>query len=358
MSRVISHLRRNWGKYLFFSSVTSFGGHFGYRRYCDDQTMRRLGREAFAFQDKRHQVAEPLEKVFVLFNPSANRGKARKHFHRFAEPILYLAGSDVTIIELQSENHLREMVNYLPPSVGSVLVAGGSGTLLNVVTALLRRKDHLREWDKVPIGFIPLGYRNGLRSKILSQEYKSRSEEIGRSVIACLEGRSEMVDVMELITEEGKRVYALGDVLWGPLVEGTLVANRYSLLGPLRGFFGFLRHAFRLATSEEIGIDRNGKEEKSELSAFAISAQNGFLKFKSWSKIESKLEFAKLGAKQTSYQSPADFLYNQTGTNLSSVRIRPIRDARYWYHIDGEEFEPFPVEIRILKNKLHFFTDK
>lgn len=358
MSRATSHLRRNWGKYLFLSSVISIGGYFGYRRYNDDQIMRRLSREAFAFQDKRHRVAEPLEKVFVLFNPSAGRGKARKLFHRFAAPILYLAGSDVTIIELESESHLREMVNYLPPNVASILVAGGSGTLLNVVTALLRRKDRLREWHKVPIGFIPLGYRNGLASKILSQEYESRSEQIGRSVIACLEGRSQPVDVMELATEEGKRVYAMEDVLWGPLVEGTLVANRYWLLGPLRGFFGFLRHAFKLATNEEIGIYRNGREENSELSAFAISAKNGFLELKSWNKIESKFDFAKFGAKQTTYQSPADFLDNQTGTNLSSVSIRPIRDARYWYYIDGEEFEPFPVEIKILKNKLNFFTDK
>ena len=317
--------------------------------------MRKLSREAFVFQHQPHKVVEPLDKVFVLFNPSANGGKAKKHFYRFAAPLLYLAGSDVTIIELESESHLREMVEYLPPNVASILVAGGSGTLLNVVTALLRRKDHLREWDKVPIGFIPLGRRNVLGSKILSRQYKLRSEQIGRSVIACLEGNSEPVDVMELVTEEGKRVYALGEVLWGPLVEGTIVANRYSLLGPLRGFFGFLRHAFKVATSEEIGIDGN---EKCELSAFAISAKNGFLRFKSWNKIESKLEFAKLGTRQTSYQSPADFLDNQTGTNLSSVRIRPIRDARYWYHIDGEEFEPFPVEIRILKNKLHFFTAK
>ncbi|KAI6646759.1 Acylglycerol kinase, mitochondrial isoform X1 [Oopsacas minuta] len=358
MSRVISHFRRNWGKYLFLSSVTSIGSYFGYNRYCDTMIMSQLCRQASRFQAQRHEVAEPLEKVYVLFNPSANRGKARKHFNRYAAPILYLSGADVTILELESEQHLREMVNYLPPNTGSIIVAGGSGTLLNVVTALLRRNDHLKEWDKVTLGFIPLGYRNGLRGKIMSNEYQSRAERIAKSVLVCLEGRSKPVDVMELITEEGKTVYAMTDVLWGPLVEGTLVANRYGLLGPLRGLFGYLRHAFKSSTNEEIGIDKNDKQQNLEISGLAVSAKNGKLSFRIWEKIESKLEFAKFGAKQMSYKTPADFLEYKLSTPINELKIQPIRDSDYWFHIDGDEFEPYPVQIRILNNKIKFFTDE
>ena len=361
VSRATSHLRRNWGKYLFLSTATFIGGYLAYGRYRDHLIMSELCRQACSYQARKHKVTQPLEKVFVLLNPSANRGKARKQFDRFAAPLLYLSGFDVTVVELDSETHLREVVSYLPPNTSKLLVAGGSGTLLNTVTALLRRKDTLREWDSVSIGYIPLGYRNTLRDKILSGGHRSKAEGIGGSVMAVLEGRTKPIDVIELTTQDDKKVFALSGLIWGPLVEGVIVANGYSLLGPLRGLFGFLRHAYRLSCTEEISIETKGTEFNTELSAIAISTKNGFLELKTWDKINSKRQFVKLGAKQISYTFPAQFLENSihsVSTNLCGIKLKPIRDEDYWYHIDGEEFESFPIKIKILKNKLRFFTNK
>ena len=361
VSRVTSHLRRNWGKYLFLFSATSVGGYFGYGRYRDHLVMSELCRQACVYQAGRHEVSQPLDKVFVLFNPSANRGKARKLFNRFAAPLLYLSGCDVTVIELDSETHLREVVSYLPPNTSSLLVAGGGGTLFNAVTSLLRRKDTLRRWDQVPIGYIPLGERNTLRDRILSGGYRSKAEGIGRSVLAVLQGRSHPVDVMELTTQDGKKVFAISELIWGPMVEGSILANRYSLLGPLRGLFAFLRQGYKFSCSEEISIETAGTERNVELSAIAISTNKGFLELKTWDSVASKRQFAKLGAKQMSYCFPAQFLENSSHsvrTNLGGIKLQPIRYEDYWYHIDGEEFESFPIQINILKNKLLFYTDK
>ena len=361
VSRATSHLRRNWGKYLFLSSATSIGGYFAHRHYTDHLIMSALCRRACEYQARRHEVAQPIEKMFVLLNPSANHGKAKKHFYRFAAPLLYLSGWDVTVIELDSETHLREVVSYLPPNTSSLLVAGGAGTLLNTVTALLRRKDTLKKWHSVPIGYIPLGERNPLRDRILQGDRGSRAEGIGGAVLAVLRGRTQAVDILELTTEEGKKVFALSELIWGPLVEGSIVANRYSLLGPLRGLFGFLRHSYKFSCSEAVSMETGDAKWNLELSAMSISTNRGYLELKTWDGTSSKRQFAELGAKQVSYTFPAQSLENSihsTRTNLGGIKLQPIKSEDYWYHIDGEEFESLPIQISILRDKLRLYTNK
>ena len=359
MSRIVTHCRKHWGKYLFFSSVGTVGFYFAYNRYRDNMTMSELCREARLFHDRRHVTSEPLDKVFVLFNPAANRGKARKQFQRFATPLLYLSGADVTVIELDSEKHLREVVSYLPPNTSSVLVAGGSGTLLNVCTALLRRKDRLRDWGSVPIGVIPLGYSNGLWSRLSPSPYKSTANKIGRSILAILSGHSRPVDVMELTTEDGKKVYSLTGLSWGPLVEANIIANRFSLLGPMRGFFGFLRYAYRGELTRSVVIAGKGDEGERRVSALSIFPRNGVLELKTWENIDSKYTFAKQGASQTSYLTTEDFLDKSGNFSISylpEIKLQPTGVVDSWYHIDGEEFEAFPIDIRILPKKLQFYA--
>ncbi|KAG8535777.1 hypothetical protein GDO81_027809 [Engystomops pustulosus] len=49
-----------------------------------------------------------------------------------------------------------------------IIVAGGDGTLQEVVTGLLRRTDQ-DSFSKIPIGFIPLGTTNTLSQTLYPQ---------------------------------------------------------------------------------------------------------------------------------------------------------------------------------------------
>lgn len=90
--------------------------------------------------------------VTVILNPNANRRKATKNFEKYCAPILHLAGIYVDIVQTESEGHARTLMENLN-NTDAVVVAGGDGTLSEVVTGLLRRDDVIaRNSNHVPIG--------------------------------------------------------------------------------------------------------------------------------------------------------------------------------------------------------------
>lgn len=100
-----------------------------------------------------HEKILPSENprlVTVILNPSANKRKAIKQFEKYCAPILNLAGICVDIVQTESEGHAKTLVEKLDPC-DAIVVAGGDGTLSEVVTGVLRHYGEQKN-KLMPIG--------------------------------------------------------------------------------------------------------------------------------------------------------------------------------------------------------------
>lgn len=327
--------------------------------------------KARKFGDRPQHVTTPLDRVYVFWNTSANNGKSRKQFDRYAKPLLNVSGLDIIVINMDSEDQVKELINYLPPRTKSIIVAGGSGTLMNVVTAVMKRSVNVVDLKKIPIGFIPLGYRNAISNKLYSEGYAHTAERIATAVLSLMEGRTHFVDLIEITTDHGKKVYCLNDIVWGSLVEATISANRYFLFGPLRGLFGYLRRSMKreicypAQVSCSLASEVDTKEYPERFSGVAISVtgeeeEERHLELKLWGEYESNVEFVKQGLNQYSYRDKSEELFrnkNYISHIADTVRLVPGTVDSSMYFVDGEEYEAFPITVTLLPKRLQFFTD-
>lgn len=88
--------------------------------------------------------------VTVIINPNANKRKATADFEKYCAPLLHLAGIFVEIINTESEGHAKTLINTLG-GTDAIVVAGGDGTLSEVVTGLFR-STHENINNIIPIG--------------------------------------------------------------------------------------------------------------------------------------------------------------------------------------------------------------
>lgn len=121
------------------------------RQYCLE--ARKLGDESIPVD------ANPRS-VTVILNPTANRRKAVKQFEKYCAPILHLAGICVDVLQTESEGHARTLVENLKKT-DAIIVAGGDGTVSEVVTGLFRRSQDDKYENPCPIG------KRGGESKLL-----------------------------------------------------------------------------------------------------------------------------------------------------------------------------------------------
>ena len=93
------------------------------------------------------------EKVLIIYNPMAGRGLFLSHLAEVVE-LCTRAGLAVEVYPTQKQGDAIEKSASLPPYIDQIIVAGGDGTLDEVVTGLVRGD------RDVPIGYIPMGSTN------------------------------------------------------------------------------------------------------------------------------------------------------------------------------------------------------
>lgn len=131
------------------------------------ELMRQYCEKAAYYGHQPIPVNVDPKTITVILNPSANKRKATKDFEKYCAPILYLAGICVDIVQTESEGHARTLMENLG-NTDAIVVAGGDGTLSEVVTGLLRRTDIDRN-NLVPIGIRKRKY--SIRNYYLLQNY-------------------------------------------------------------------------------------------------------------------------------------------------------------------------------------------
>lgn len=126
--------------------------------------------------------------------------KAKKLFQNYCEPLLHLAGIAVTIIQTESQNDARKIIMNLDTPTDAIIVAGGDGTLSDVLTGLVRKYDlNLKSVKQCPIGILPLGQTNKI-AKSLYHKYDDLSDikQMIEATMAIINEKSKMMDMIEV----------------------------------------------------------------------------------------------------------------------------------------------------------------
>ncbi|XP_026957509.1 acylglycerol kinase, mitochondrial isoform X6 [Sagmatias obliquidens] len=186
-----------------------------------------------------------VKKATVFLNPAACKGKARTLFEKNAAPILHLSGMDVTIVKTDYEGQAKKLLELLE-NTDVIIVAGGDGTLQEVVTGVLRRADELplvstqiflpnlkATFSKIPIGFIPLGQTSSL-SQTLFAESGNKVQHITDATLAIVKGETVPLDVLQIKGEKEQPVFALTGLRWGSFRDAGVSVSKYWYLGPLK----------------------------------------------------------------------------------------------------------------------------
>ncbi|XP_033288211.1 acylglycerol kinase, mitochondrial isoform X6 [Orcinus orca] len=186
-----------------------------------------------------------VKKATVFLNPAACKGKARILFEKNAAPILHLSGMDVTIVKTDYEGQAKKLLELLE-NTDVIIVAGGDGTLQEVITGVLRRADELplvstqiflpnlkATFSKIPIGFIPLGQTSSL-SQTLFAESGNKVQHITDATLAIVKGETVPLDVLQIKGEKEQPVFALTGLRWGSFRDAGVSVSKYWYLGPLK----------------------------------------------------------------------------------------------------------------------------
>lgn len=200
-------------------------------------------------------------------------------FDKYCAPILNLGGLSIDIVKTDSEGHARRYVEELDVLPQAILVAGGDGTLSEIVTGkwtitnqstatefdslipqnvlnlalgLFRRSTQNNEAHPV-IGVLPVGRENTFAESLFNFTNSSeleRARGLADASLSIVRGNVVAKDAMkiEVIDEQsnvcGKPVYAFSNFEWSAYIDAFNARDRYWYLGSLRDYATFIFNAF------------------------------------------------------------------------------------------------------------------
>lgn len=142
-------VRNNWKKSVFFSGVVTYGVIYT-KNYIETQDLMRLYcQKAAKFGKQPLPLHINPRHITVILNPSANKRKANEEFEKYCAPLLHLAGITVEIKKTESEGHAKTIIEEIG-GTDAIVIAGGDGTLSEVVTGLLRKTND--KTSNIPLG--------------------------------------------------------------------------------------------------------------------------------------------------------------------------------------------------------------
>ncbi|XP_064175322.1 acylglycerol kinase, mitochondrial [Anguilla rostrata] len=412
MARVVKTLRtlrNHWKKSTFAGCVLSYGGHWLYGKHCDNVLRREACVEAREFGRQLIAPQEQLKKATVILNPAACSGKANSLFEKNAAPLLHLAGMDVKVVKTDYEGQAKKLMELMEQT-DMLIVAGGDGTLQEVVTGLLRRTDQ-DSYSSTPIGFIPLGSQNSL-SQSLHFQTENKVKHITGATLAILKGKTVPLDVLQVKGEKEQPVFALIGLRWGAFRDVASSISKYWYLGPLKTmaahWFSTLkswpqthqaslsylaptprppeesttkpprpsliyRIVRRLKNYWNPPVEEPPKEEEPEhWEELQISTVELSIKTNNRNPVMNRTDDSMQVCVEPETMTVGEFitiggekardpmLCSKSGRNLeaSACMLTLPQEGAGFYNIDSEEYEAMPVEVRLLPRKLRFFCSE
>ncbi|XP_054003363.1 acylglycerol kinase, mitochondrial isoform X2 [Hylaeus anthracinus] len=215
--------------------------------------MRQFCESASQYGDAPCPTNKKHRHVTIILNPNAKKGKAKKLFTNYCEPLLHLAGIAVSVIQTESDNEARRIVMNLETHTDAIIVAGGDGTLSDVLTGLVRKyNSNINSVKQCPIGILPLGETNRI-AKSLYHEYDNLSDvrQLIEATMAIIDEKSKMMDMIEVkpieenSEEPVKPIYAMGTIEWGAWKDAHVFAKKYWYWGPLKKYATYVFNGWK-----------------------------------------------------------------------------------------------------------------
>jgi acylglycerol kinase len=227
------------------------------RAYCEE--ARKLG-------DERIDPFKSCPHITVLFNPEAKGRKCKGQFDNLVAPILHCAGVRVSFFETDSKGQAEQLMRVMDKTDG-VLVAGGDGTVHEVITGWLQRPEAERTAKPIAIAVLPLGKKS--RSYHLLQEHtttsgletapfwQSSKVEEARQLAECAlrvakDERRQANVVQVSMVDEQVSLYALSGLEFGQMAWLSNRFAKYWYLGQHLGqYYALMRNTFWQASDTE-----------------------------------------------------------------------------------------------------------
>ncbi|XP_049834639.1 acylglycerol kinase, mitochondrial [Schistocerca gregaria] len=256
MSRIVKFfrvIRNNWKKSVFGTVALSYGVSYAKDKYETNQLMRDYCLKALEYGALPIPNEYNPKKIVVILNPVANKRKAKKNFEKYCAPLLNLAGVFVDVMQTESVGHACNIIEKIDARTDAVVVAGGDGTLSEVVTGMLRNGNAVN----YPVGVIPLGQTNTLAKSLFYDSDTNVVKHIAEATMAVIREARKPVDVMkiEVLGEDEnkpvKPVYGLGSIQWGAYRDAHAKRDKYWYWGSLRSY---VTYVFTGLKSEKSGI--------------------------------------------------------------------------------------------------------
>ncbi|XP_059834095.1 acylglycerol kinase, mitochondrial isoform X2 [Hypanus sabinus] len=408
MAKLLKTLRNHWKKTAVAVCALGWGVNWMHNRHRDDLLRRTACQEAQVFGNQLLPVTAKVKKATVFLNPAACKGKARNLFEKNAAPILHLAGLDVTVVKTDYEGQAKKLLELMEDT-DMIVVAGGDGTLQEVITGLLRREDEAT-FSKIPIGFIPLGKMNSL-SQALYPTSKEQVRHILNATLAIVKGETVPLDVLEIKGDKDRPVFAVTGLRWGAYRDAASKLSKYWYLGPLKDKACHLFSVFktwpptRQASIAYLGPTERPPEQSEEnrprpslwqrilkrLELYWVTPREvtlDLVKPEHWEEVEkpavevtistlnkhadlkrtedamniciepdtiSKRQFVTTGSQKLN--DPHSCPEGSHTFRASVCKLQLPKETEGFFSIDNEDYEAVSVDIKLLPRKLKFFCD-
>ncbi|CAG0889483.1 unnamed protein product, partial [Darwinula stevensoni] len=241
MWKIIKTLRTHWKKSIFFASVAFYGGNYVRKQLNQNAFMRQLCEEALQYGNLPQPVGSKSRHITVILNPVARGGKSQNLFDKYCAPLLYLAGIRVSLIRTEAEGQARDIMEVMD-NTDAILVAGGDGTVSEVLTGLLRRQDTTHAARRFPIGIAPLGRTNQLVSRLVGHPSGSVEQmaEATMETIRQIHHPANVLQVSPIASEEkegdketsSRPICAMNQVAVGPFLDVDAKIKSLWYFGP------------------------------------------------------------------------------------------------------------------------------
>nr|XP_018912625.1 PREDICTED: acylglycerol kinase, mitochondrial [Bemisia tabaci] len=249
LKNVLMKIRNNWKKSVFGSVALVYGVNLGNEKYLKSCMLREYCETAAQFGEAPIGAVQKPRHITVILNPAANRRQAKLQYELYCAPILNLSGASVDVLQTTGEGGGRTLVEKLSTETDAIIVAGGDGTVSEVITGLLRRfEGNIHKALQIPIGILPLGRTNSvIKSLVKIDENELKEKVLTDAAMNVVNEKTKRLDVISVqLTEDlpiGKRpIYALSSVEWGALRNADAAQDKYWYYGVFRNYMSYLFH--------------------------------------------------------------------------------------------------------------------
>ena len=191
------------------------------------------------FINKKLEEIYSVKRMHIIVNPFAGKRKG-KEISNLISNDLNESNIKSIIYFTEHSGHAEDLVLNLEFHEGDALMSvGGDGTLSEIITGLLKRKDSSSQ--RIPVSIVPSGSGNSQANDMEITDYLDAVQRV-------FDGRLRKMDVGKVTFRDGeeKKVrYSHNLVGWGLGVDANILAEKMRFLGPIRYDLGSLMSIIR-----------------------------------------------------------------------------------------------------------------